>query len=307
MIGLLAGIASADTFQLNDDQTLTGDVVTFNESGLVLRLPDGKYSDRLPWTRLSQADLKRLGQNPKIAALVEPFLEVPLEEKPKKPEVDVRPPPRLKHSGAHSLFGAMFSSSVGIVLLLLLYAANIYAAYEVAVFRARPRVMACGLAAIPLLGFLSPIVFLVLPMREQSDEGEITPAEAMSTQTFVVPGSPAPDPAMATPDNLRLSQAQPGRPTSSLPTTQVFQRGAFTFNRRFFETKFPGFFAVVRRDSEKDMVLVIKSARGQYVGQRVSRITGNELHLHVQKGPASEEILIPFSEIQEVLLRHKDA
>ena len=55
----------------------------------------------------------------------------------------------------------------------------------------------------------------------------------------------------------------------------TYQRGQFTFNRRFFETKFPGFFGVVRRDSEKDLVLVVKSARGLYVGQRIARIASN--------------------------------
>ena len=91
------------------------------------------------------------------------------------------------------------------------------------------------------------------------------------------------------------------------PPTTTFQRGQFTFNRRFFETKFPGFFSVVRRDPDRDMVLVIKSVRGQFVGQRIARIAPNDLHLQVQRGPASEEVMIPFAEIQEIQLKHKDA
>jgi hypothetical protein len=39
------------------------------------------------------------------------------------------------------------------------------------------------------------------------------------------------------------------------PQTEVFQRGQFTFNRRFFETKFSGFFGMMRREADKDMVL----------------------------------------------------
>jgi hypothetical protein len=93
----------------------------------------------------------------------------------------------------------------------------------------------------------------------------------------------------------------------SLPQTTTFQRGQFTFNRRFFETKFSGFFGVVRRDADKDMVLVIKAARGEYVGQRISRIAANDLHLQVQRGPASEEVMIPFQEMQQIQLRHKDS
>jgi hypothetical protein len=89
--------------------------------------------------------------------------------------------------------------------------------------------------------------------------------------------------------------------------TTTYQRGQFTFNRRFIETKFPGFFGVIRRDADKDMVLVIKCSRGEYIGQRISRIAANDLHLQVQRGHASEEVMIPFVEIQEIKLKHKDA
>ena len=44
-----------------------------------------------------------------------------------------------------------------------------------------------------------------------------------------------------------------------------------------------------------------------YRSQRISRIASNDLHLQVQKGNASEEIMIPFQEIQEIQLKHKDA
>jgi hypothetical protein len=309
--GLLVGISRADTFELNDGQALTGDVVSFNESGLVIRLPDGKYADRVAWTKFSQADLKKLGQIPKVAPLVEPFIEVSPLERVKKTDMEVRTPPRLERPQIHSLFGAMLSSSVGLFVLVLVYAANIYAAYEVSVFRAQPRVLVCGLAAIPLLGILSPILFLSLPTRpERGQEEEIAPeVAAAAAQTFIVPGTPAPAAAAAASaqGSLRLAHAEGGRSTSSLPVTQVFQRGAYTFNRRFFETKFPGFFGILRRDPEKDMVLVVKSARGEFVGQRITRIAANDLHLHVQKGPASEEVTIPFTEIQEIQLKHKDA
>ena len=79
LCGLISMEARADTFQLSDGQTLTGDVVSFNENGLIVRLPEGKYADRVPWSKFSQVDLKRLAQNPKITPLVEPFVEVSQE------------------------------------------------------------------------------------------------------------------------------------------------------------------------------------------------------------------------------------
>ena len=82
---------------------------------------------------------------------------------------------------------------------------------------------------------------------------------------------------------------------------------AVTLNRRFFETQFPGFFTMVRRDADRDMELIFKSARGTYTAQRITRVTANELHLQVQEGRASHEVMVPFLEIQEVVLKHKDA
>jgi hypothetical protein len=104
-----------------------------------------------------------------------------------------------------------------------------------------------------------------------------------------------------------LGQFQGGEQKPAIPETVVYQRGQFTFNRRFFETKFSGFFGVVRRDADRDMVLIIQSSRGEYVGQRISRIAANDLHLQVQRGHASEEVMIPFVEVKEVRLRHRNA
>jgi hypothetical protein len=302
--------ARGDTFGLNDGQTLTGDVVSFDENGLIVRTPEGKYSDRTPWTKFSQADLKKLGQqNRKIAPLVEPFIEVSQEERIKKTEVEIKPVPRLDRPPAQSLLGALASSSVGWFMLLLLYAANIYAAYEVSVFRAQPRGLVCGLAAIPMIGIASPIVFLCLPTRMDRNQQPELPPEvvAAASQTFSVPGAPAPEATEAAAGNLRISHAAGGHGTGSLPQTQVFQRGAFTFNRRFFETKFAGFFGTIRRDAEKDMVLLVKAGRNEYIGQRITRIAANDLHLSVLRGPATEEVRVPFTDIQEVQLKHKDA
>jgi hypothetical protein len=238
------------------------------------------------------------------------------QERAKKTEVVIKPVSRLDRPPGHSFFGAMFSSGLGIFLFLLLYAANIYAAFEISIFRAQPALLVCGVAAVvPLIG---PVVFLCLPTRPQTageEEAEAAGQAPAVIQPFAVPNQPggaAPAHQPAEAGGLRLA-AEPAAPFGSgpaqpaIPQTQVFQRGAYTFNRRFFETRFPGFFGVVRREAEKDMVLGVKAARGEYTATRISRIASNELHFQVQKGSASEEIMIPFSEIQEIQLKHKDA
>lgn len=333
---MLGAIARADTFQLSDGQTLTGDVISYDQNGLMLRLPDDKYSDRIPWTKFSQDDLKKLAQNPKIEPLASPFIEVNEEDRVKKTEVNVTQPERLKRPAPRSLFGAMLASPVGFFVLVILYAAGIYAGYEVAKFRRRPAGLVAGLAAIPLLGYLSPIIFLAMPETSlPSDEGEefVQPPPTAAPAPAAAPGYTAPgaSPAhaatqsqtpaaagqedrslnpmagdAAAPSGLKL-HTEEAPAAAPLPQTEIFQRGAYMFNRRFFETKFPGFFGVVRRDADKDMVLLFKAARGEYVAERISRIAAADLHVQVRKGEATEEIMIPFTEIKEVHLKHKNA
>ncbi|MFO1486874.1 MAG: hypothetical protein U1F65_00200 [Verrucomicrobiota bacterium] len=319
----------AETFQLADGKTVTGEVImgSVNDNGLQVRVDDSQY-ERIPWSSFTQDDLKKFMQNPKFATYVEPFIEVSQEEKLKKTEVTINPVPRLEKPAAGSLIGGIFSSGLGIVIVLLVYLANLYAAFEVAVYKARPFAVVCGAAAVlPLLG---PIIFLCLPALQEAgaaaEEAAEAAAAAANAPAAGAPGAPgpiAPAPASRTmsasavpagsaaPDTggLHISHesAAAHAAEAALPQTQTFQRGAFTFNRRFFETKFAAFFGVVRKESDKDMVMVIKSARGEYLGTRISRISANDLHLDVHKGHASEEVMIPFTEIKEAQLKHKDA
>ncbi len=302
--GLWAGTARADTFQLNNGETLVGEVLasSANDAGVQVKVGEGEYK-KVPWENFSQADLKKFGQNKRMEPFVEPFIEITQAEKAKKTEVNIKQPPRLERGAKHSLVGAFFRSGLGTLIVLLLYAANVYAAYEIAIFRAQSIPLVCGMAAVlPVAG---PIIFLSLPTRLQPAEPrwDVPPETAAAAVTEAVNPMQGDVPQAA---GLKLSHSEPAPAAPAPVATVTFQRGQFTFNRRFFETKFPGFFGVVRRDADKDMVLLIKSARGVYVGQRISRIAANDLHLEVHKGHASEEVMIPFTEIQEIQLKPRE-
>jgi hypothetical protein len=316
--GLLAVAAYAESFTLANGATLTGELLAGSENdvGVQIKVGDGKY-ERVPWANFSQDDLKKFTKVQKLEKLVEPFIEITQEDKIKKTEVNIKQPPRLERPVPQSLVGALFSSGLGLFVLLVLYAANIYAGYEVSIFRARPTALVCGVSAVlPLIG---PIIFLSLPTQVAPAEETWESAPAAAAETAA---TDAANPMLADgaehPTGLRLAGTGPsdavkvghfegGEDKPAIPPTTTYQRGQFTFNRRFFETKFPGFFGVIRRDADRDMVLVIKSSRGEYRGQRISRIAANDLHLQVQRGHASEEVMIPFVEIQEIRLKHKDA
>ncbi len=304
LCGLLAA-AGADTFPLADGTSLTGDIVSFNDVGIIFHTPDDKYTERLPWTKFSQDGLKQLSaaDPKKIAPLVEPFIEIPASERPKKAEIQIKADKdmkRLKLPPRQSLLGAMFSSSVGIVALLLIYLANIYAGFEAAIFRARPVGLGIGVAAVlPVLG---PVILLSMPTVLQPAAAPAESVTASEEQTFSVPGMAAPEEINIVAGSWQTPGAAP-----EVPEAQVFQRGKFTFNRRFFETKFPGFFGVVRRDADKDSVLIVKTMRGEFDVQRIVRIAQDDVHFQIVKGEASYEEMVPFAEIQEIQLKSQSA
>lgn len=323
--GWLAAVGADASFPLADGTTVGGSIVSFNDNGIIFRTGDDKYTDRLPWIKFSQDGLKQLAQNPKIAPFVEPFIIPAQPEHAPKTEVKLQEVSRLDRSGPASLFGGLFSSPVGLMVLLLIYAANIYAGYEIALFRARPPGLVAGVAAVlPVIG---PVIFLMMPgLRAASEPApEEAPVEAAPVETephrFMVPGvaaTPAPPAAPETPApqakspqeeiHIVTGSWEAGAPPTPPDTskTEIFQRGQFMFNRRFFETKFSGFFGIIRREADKDKVLQVKTAHSLFVAERISRISANEVHFEVLRGDSRQEVPVPFTEILEVQLKHKN-
>jgi hypothetical protein len=302
LCGLFVAVG-ADTYPLTDGTSLTGDVISYNDNGIIFRVDVDKYSQRVPWTKFSQDALKQLATKPKIKPLVEPFIETaPVAERTKKAEVKVQEVSRLELPPKPSLFGALFSSSVGLVMLMLIYAANIFAGYEIAVVRSRPILLVMGVAVVlPILG---PIIFLAMPVRVESSRTAAPRPEA-APHTFAVPG--AAQPVAAGIHILEASWQKDGPAAANPSEPQIFQRGQFTFNRRFFETKFSGFFSMIRRESEKNLMLTVKTGRALFVVERITRIATNEMHVEVAQGAAKQEIMVPFAEIVEVQLKPKPA
>jgi hypothetical protein len=323
LCGWVLSARAADQFHLSTGEVLDGEMLvsTANDQGVKIKVGEGDYKT-IPWGNFSQEDLRKFRSVPKLEPFVTAFIEETPEERVKKTEVPIKQPPRLNHPPSKSFFGAMMSSPVGIFLLLLMYGATIFAGFEVAIFRAQPVPLVVGLSAIPFLGFLAPIVFLAMPTRMQGASGDAeTPAgEApVEGQTYVAgaPGQPGQTPAGSTADAVNPMQGEVAHPgglklhhdepkKAELPKPVHFQRGQYTFNRRFIETKFASFFGLARKDSDKDMVLVVKATRGEYSAEKISRIAANEMQLQVRRGEATEEVMVPFTEIKEIILKHKD-
>lgn len=301
---LVAGTACGETFTLTDHSTLDGELVvgSANEKGIILRLADGSYSERVMWEKFSQEDLKNLAKNAKFARFVQPLIieDEPVIEKQKKPRPAVVIKPvetRLKTPEDPALIGGFFTSTVGWFILLALYAANFWAAYEVAIFRAQPVGLVCGIAAVAPA--ITQMIFLGMPTRMPKE------AAAGGEAAGGAPGDVGAPEAEKLGANLKIAYATPETevnvPTEA-PVT-VFKRGEFMFNRRFFETRFSNFFGMVRRDKDKASTLLIKTSRGEYNATRITRIAAGDMHIEIHKGTASEEVAVSFVEIQEVQLK----
>ena len=178
---------------------------------------------------------------------------------------------------------------MGWLILLALYAANLYAAFEIARYRAQSVGLVCGLAA--FCPVIPQIIFLAMPTRIPKEEEAVTQATAEGAVAAHVPGAGL---HLAREESAPAASTKPAEPT-------IFKRGEYAFNRRFFETRFSSFFGLVRRD--KSQVMILKTSKHQYVVNRITRITATDMHLEVQKGAGVEEIPVSFTDIVEVELR----
>ncbi len=301
----LSGLAAE--YRLITGDVYKGTLAAADKDGLIVRLESGEYSPRVDWAKLTDVTLNQLVNDPKAKRFVEPFIEPPMEEIQKlssaSKEIAVRQPQRveLPQGGGKGLIAAL-SAPNSLILLLALYAANLYGAFEIARFKWRPVALVCGLSAIlPVIG---PIVFLLVPKHQVAPQENAT--EAALAEKVVTTGGPPPPPdaprggAAAA---LGLAKSHTGGGGAD-GTPKVFRRGETTFNRRFFETQFQNFFRMVATEADKDLVIDVQAGKSSVIASRISRISANEIHF---KTANQQEIGVNFSDITQVTLRHKDA
>lgn len=300
---LAAPSGRAASYSLNDGQSVVGNPVSVNKDGVVFRIGEGQFSPRAGWTNFTQEALKELAKDAKAKVFAEQFIEKDepdpeLQAKKKALEIKIKEPDRLDRPDPKAGLGSMFASPLALTLFLLIYAANIYAGFEIGLFRNYHPALVAGVAAVaPVIG---PIIFLCLPTKLRATAEEEAPAEDAAVEYGEAVA------ADAAGQQLADMPPPPPEAASKYPPTKTFRRGEFTFNRRFFETQMASFLRVVPTEADKEMIIFIKAVRGEFTGSRIARIQPNEVYLLADKGGATQEILIPFTEIQLVQVRHKE-
>lgn len=294
----LASNVAAAEYKLVTGDVVRGELASATTNGIVVRLAIGGFSDRIDYARLTDETLKDLLADNRAKKFVEPFIAPPAEEKAleEAKQIPVKQPSRLERPQGKPGLVAAFSTPNGLVLLGLLYAANLYAAFHIARFRWRPVALVCGVSAIlPILG---PIIFLALH-KSAASELQTMPAPAAADAAAVAMAPSTGEGNRVSSLGLAKGDAKGGADGAA----KVFKRGESTFNRRFFETQFPNFFRAVASEAEKDLVIDVSAGKSSCVATRISRISSNEIHF---KTTANGETSVDFNQITEVTLRHKD-
>ena len=290
-------------YRLTNGDIYTGQAASFNDDGLIVRLDIGGFSPRVPWGKLTQETLKQLEEIPEAAEYVEAYIEVPVEvkeaEKRKRQEIRITEPTKVPHTPGKVGFFVAMANPLGYALLAAIYLANLYAAAQVARFRGRPMALVVGVSAIAPI--IAPIIFALIPgTPAYAPEAA---AEPQTTGDTVNPMQQALPSGMAGGAlGLAGGGAAPGKAAANPVYSQVYSRSNTTFDRRFFETKFTGFFRVAPAEPEKDLVIVVKTPKQEIVAVRVSRISASDIHFQLQRGA---EAIVGFGEITEVSVRPK--
>ncbi|MFL3665516.1 MAG: ankyrin repeat domain-containing protein, partial [Verrucomicrobiota bacterium] len=297
---------------LTNGDIIEGTVADVDQNGIVVRRDIGGFAQRANWMQLTQQSLKkirRLGQvNPKryrgAAAYAEPFIEPDESEMERNllpGPVKGLAQPTLPSSVEASSKVAAFGSVGGLGLLVAIALGSMIAGLGVAAFRESNAILAAGVSLfLPVIG---PILFLVKPKVEYEDEydedEEYEEIEAPEGATMSDTGGGAVAGMM--PEAKKMSFAQPGAKKSGLKP-QTWARGDTRFDRSFFQNNFPNFFKTVLGEAERGFALALKTGKREYIGQRITRISGTDIHMDLLNG---KEQKISFKEIGTVDLRPK--
>lgn len=295
-LGLTTAVFAAETWALTDGTSVSGEIVNgkIDDNGMMIHTTADTYTTvTIPWGRFSQDTLKQLSANPKIKGFVEPFINPTEADRPPKAEIKaptVTRPVKAPGELNPSILGGILHSSVGLFLLLVIYLANLYAAFEVAKVRGKNIGAVVGISAVlPIAG---PIIFLLQPIK--ATETEETPA-AEGAPNGTKPAAPG--------EEIEIVAAswQPSQEEKK-PQPQVFARGKFTFNKRFVETKFAGFIGEPKGDAA-NFTMEFKTLKETIAVECIKQLSATEAILETPNG----QVTVPFADIQEIKLNPKTA
>lgn len=297
--GLLAvtvAVVSAE-FRLNNGEKISGELAAADANGFVIRLPDGTYTPRAPWLKLSDESLESLKDHPKAKKFVEPLIMPPAEEgalKDAKAAIKLTPPTLPAAVEAKKGWLTALMSPPGLMFLGLLYLANLYTAYEVSKMKWRPAALVCGAAAV--VPVLAPILFLIIP-RYVAPEVEDATKVASADMKLAVADS---GPSLVKQMGLGRAGANQAALDAGGAGPRSFTRATHTFNRKFLEGQFANFLKPEVGGDDAGMVLDVVHGGGTAHCQRIARLTISDA---VFLDTAGKEVPVEYADLKEIHVR----
>lgn len=288
----VAFVTPAENFTLVDGAVITGEIFKPDDVSLSIKTTDDVFTN-IAWARISQDTLKQLAANPKIKPLAEPFIEVDASKHSVAAEIKINAVVRMEIPAKPSLLGGLFTSSLGLFLLLLIYAANLLAAYEISIVKARSAAQVMGVSA--LLPIIGPVIFLVMKMQAQGPTAEEKAEEALAAEVAAAQKMPV--------EEIQIAEASWKPQAEKKPEAQIFSRGKFTFNKRFVETRFGDFTGTATGGLAQKFSMEVRTMKEQLAVARIAQIGANEIIFETAAG----QVTVPLSDIQEVKLNPKIA
>ena len=316
-------LAEGEISLLNGD-ILKGEVSDVDQDGIVVRVDVGGFSKRVNWMQLSQESLKKiksLGELDKkrygirvnnrwfgADHFVNPFIEPEdwqMEQSTYPTGVSSLPELNTPSTAEVNSKLAAYGSPGGTGFLVAVAIGSLVAGLGVAAFKESNVALAGVISfALPIVG---PLLLLAKPKveYEYEDDGDDEyeyEGEAEAPAGAVMGDTGGGAVAGMLPEAKKMSFAQSGPKKQTSTNEQSWDRDDTRFDRSFFQNNFPNYFKVVLGATERNMVLAIKTGKREYVGQRIKRISGADLHMELLSG---KEQKISFSEIGSVDLRPK--
>ncbi len=327
----VGGLQSAQA-QFTDTNGVTyTDPFHFNDRGVIFRT-DGKTSERIPYSQFTNEALKEFVKNPKART----FVEILLEPEPGEEGEDVAPvaqesleppkwqpvPDKPELPAQAGLIGGMFKSGPGWVIMLAVYGANIWAGFQIGMYRRKSKWLVPGVsAAVPIVG---PIVFLcmkpdqkdketVLPKDGEKEKEKKSAAQAVARPAAkgkavvtarAAGGAPV---SAAAAHGAAGAAAQPApiaAPKAKALEPIAYVRGEVNFNKRFLETKFAPFFKLIPDEPYRSAWLWFNTGQGEFWVKRIIKVTQTDVTLQCpqENGGVLDET-VQIAAIQEIHLR----
>lgn len=335
------------TFKFKKGGDVTGRIGFVGQDGIIFKKENGGNTKRYGFHLFEEESLKALMKHPKVrpygtrllaptgkggdgtGSMLPPAPKLKGLDPPQVGELEDRP--ELPES--RSLLGALFGTGGGQIMLLLAWAANIWAGFHIGIYRRWNKWMVPGIsAAAPII---APIVFISMKPKklakkvsvaeeEKKEPAKVPVAKAKAKVVTSRPGAGAGAAAGAAAGGaVRAASGaaaagsvpgggaplaappQPGAAAEPKALEAVaYVKGEVNINKRFIETKFAPFFKLIPDEPYRSAWLCFITTRGEFWAKRIPKISQMEVTIQCpQEGDTTRDQICQISDIKEIHLR----